>query len=311
MAILQKCIEEVTFELHRHAAVYLPADVKSALRAAFESETNRISKLSMRMALENLRVAEERQLPVSGDTGLVRCYVKIGNEAMIEGGVVGLEQRICRATERATHEIPLRANAVHPLTRENSGTNVGFRTPCIDYAFEPDSDSIEITVVHKGGIFGTDYRMLMPSEAPKGIERFFLDTVCEFNRRGLVCGPVVIGVGIGGTKDQCMRIGKEAAVLRLIGERHPDPEVAELELRLLKLANDLGFGVMGVQGDLLATDVHIEIAHTAVNTLPVAIHHQDAPFRRASARITTRNEVEKLDRPNWFNRYLREGLLGG
>jgi len=309
MAILLKYIEDVAFELNRQAAIYLPGDVKAALRSAYERETNEISKLSLRMALENLVIAEERQIPVSGDTGLVRYYLKVGNEATIEGGIVGLEQSIRRATERATREIPLRANTVHPLTRQNTVTNVGFRTPCLDYAFEPNLDSIEITVVQKGGIFGTDYRMLMPSESVDGIRSFFLDTVCEFNRRGLVCGPVVIGIGIGGTKDQCMRIGKEAAVLRLIGERHPDPEVAERELEFLKLANDIGFGIMGTNGDILATDVHVELAHTAVNTLPVAIHHQDGPFRRASARITRDNEVEKLAAPNWFTPYLREGLV--
>src|SRR5947207_12586982 len=42
--------------------------------------------------------------------------------------------------------------------------NVGINAPEIEYAFHPDADWIELTTVHKGGLFGTDYRMLFPGD---------------------------------------------------------------------------------------------------------------------------------------------------
>jgi succinate dehydrogenase/fumarate reductase flavoprotein subunit len=55
------------------------------------------------------------------------------------------------------------------------------------------------------------------------------------NRRSMSCQPLV--VGIGSTKDFCVRLAKESACLRLVGDRNPDPEVAKLEEELLELGN--------------------------------------------------------------------------
>ena len=63
------------------------------------------------------------------------------------------------ATARATQEVRLRSNRVHPITRRNPGNNVGVFAPNIDYRFEPDADWIEMIAVHKGGAFGSDFRI--------------------------------------------------------------------------------------------------------------------------------------------------------
>ena len=166
-----------------------------------------------------------------GDTGLPRFYVKAGNDVQLEGGFVGLERALRAATARATKDVPLRSNRVHPLTRRNPGTNIGVMAPNVDYRFEPEGDWIDLTAVHKGGLFGSDYRMLFPGDGIPGIKRFFVDTLVAFGHRGLSCPPVIVGVGIGGTKDQCVTLGKEASCLRLVGDRHPDPLVAQARSR--------------------------------------------------------------------------------
>src|SRR5262249_16605192 len=107
-----------------------------------------------------------------GDTGLPRWYVKIGNEARIEGGPVALEAALRRATARATASVPLRPNRVHPLWRTDHNTNVGINAPEIEYAFHPDADWIELTTVHKGGLFGTDYRSCFRATASKASSAF-------------------------------------------------------------------------------------------------------------------------------------------
>ena len=72
------------------------------------------------------------------------------------GDLTGLERALRSATALATHDIPLRPNRVHPLWRTDHNNNVGINAPEIDWSFEPDVDWIDITTVHKGGLFGTD-----------------------------------------------------------------------------------------------------------------------------------------------------------
>jgi L(+)-tartrate dehydratase alpha subunit len=240
---------------------------------------------------------------------LPRYYVKCGNDSSVEGGFVVLEKALRNATARATRDIPLRPNRVHPLTRKDSDNNIGAHAPSISYSFEPDAEWIDITTVHKGGLFGSDYRMLFPSDGIPGIKRFFLETIGQFFRRGLSCQPAVIGVGIGGTQDECFRIGMEAAVLRPVGDAHPDPEIASLEKELLDLANSTGFGPMGYPGTQSVMDVQVEIAYAHTGGLPVSVHHCCFAARRATARIYQDNTVKYRNDPQWFTEYYRRETI--
>jgi tartrate/fumarate subfamily iron-sulfur-dependent hydro-lyase beta chain len=181
--------------------------------------------------------------------------------------------------------------------------------PNIDYRFEPEGDWIDLTAVHKGGLFGSDYRMLFPGDGIPGLKRFFVDTLVSFGHRGLSCPPVIVGVGIGGAKDQCVTLGKEASCLRLVGDRHPDPLVAALELELLELGNRTMIGIMGFRSDTPVLDVHCEIAYTHTGGLPVGISELCHAVRRATARVYNDGRVEFREDPQWFTPYYRrEGL---
>src|SRR5260370_27305762 len=160
-----------------------------------------------------------------GDTGLPRWQVKIGNEARIEGGPVALEAALRRATAEATASVPLRPNRVHPLWRTDHNNNVGIGAPEIEYAFHPDADWLDLVTVHKGGLFGSDYRMLFPGDGIEGIKRFYLDTLIGFGKRGLACQPAIVGVGLGGSKDTSMVSVEQEACLRAVGSRSPEPKV--------------------------------------------------------------------------------------
>jgi L(+)-tartrate dehydratase alpha subunit len=308
-AISRELIYQVGYETNKRAAIVVPQDGLTAFGEAFERESKPLAHFILGQILENAKLAVLDARPMCGDTGLPRYYVKMGNESRIDGGVVALERALRQAVADVTQDIQLRSNRVHPLTRRNPGNNVGMFAPNIDYSFEPDGDWIDIIAIHKGGLFGTDYRMLFPADGTDGIKRFLLDNMAEFARRGLSCPPVVVGVGLGGTKDQAVSLSKEAACLRLIGDRHPESEVAELEEELRLLANQTGFGVMGVGGDTTALDVHIEIAYTHTGGLPIAISQFCTAYRRSVARVSPSGEVEFREDPNWFTPYYRrEGI---
>lgn len=260
----------------------------------------------MKAIVENSQVAREDQRPICADVGVLRVFVVAGNEAKVDGGFVGLEHAIRRATERITRDLALRSNRVHPISRKNPGNNLGVFAPNIDYRFEPDADWIELVAVHKGGAFGSDFRMMVDGDGLNGIRKGLVDAIAEFGRRGLTCPPVIIGVGIGGTKDQAFSIAKQAAVLRPIGDRHPEPEIAQLEDELLQLANSLGLGAMGYPGTGgYALDVHIEIAYTHSALTPLGIHQLCQAARRGVVRIHADGTLETREAPAWFSDYHR------
>ena len=133
--------------------------------------------------------------------------------------------------------------------------------------------------------------MLFPADGIEGIKKFFLDTMVEFGRRGMACQPAVVGLGIGGCKDTTMRIAKEAACLRPVGDANPDPQIAALEQELKQLGNSIGMGPMGYVGSSMVVDAHVEIAYTHTGGMPVAIHTFCFASRRATAHITPEGEV--------------------
>ena len=303
--IPSQLIEVTAHDLMTRAGIDIPADYLSGLKAMAETEEGDLSSFVLRAMLENYEAASEDRRPMCADTGVPRYYVKAGNEARIEGGFVALEQALRSATANATHDIPLRPNRVHPLWRTDHNNNVGINAPEIEYSFEPNNDWIEITTVHKGGLFGTDYRMLFPGDGIDGIKRFFLDAMIAFGKRGLACQPAIVGIGLGGSKDIAMVLGKQAACLRIVGDKNPDPRIAALEIELKKLGNSIGMGAMGFVGKSMVVDCHIEVGYTHTGGMPMSIHAFCLSSRRATAQINADGRVVNRNDPNWFTAYMR------
>ncbi|MEM8648493.1 MAG: fumarate hydratase, partial [Pseudomonadota bacterium] len=188
-------LQSTAEELMTKAAIEIPEDYLDGLRGLANIESGELSAFVIQAMLENYEAAKEDRSAMCGDTGVPRWYVKIGNEARIEGGPIALEAALRRATASATRDVPLRPNRVHPLWRTDHDNNVGIGAPEIEYSFEPHDDWLDLTTVHKGGLFGTDYRMLFPGDGIEGIKRFYLDSLVAFGKRGLACQPAIIGIG--------------------------------------------------------------------------------------------------------------------
>lgn len=301
LALLQETAEE----LMARAAIDIPEDYLEGLRQCASSEKSDLSAFVIRAMLENYEAAKEDRRAMCGDTGVPRWYVKIGNEAKIEGGPVALEAALRRATAQATDSVPLRPNRVHPLWRTDYNNNCGIGAPEIEFSFHPDAEWVDLTTVHKGGLFGSDYRMLFPADGIEGIKRFYLDSLIAFGRRGLACQPAIVGVGLGGSKDICMVLGKQAACLRTVGSRNPDPKIAALESELKELGNSIGMGAMGFMGSSMVVDCHIEVGFCHTGGMPMSVHMFCLSSRRACARIYADGRVEFRTDPMWFTDYMR------
>jgi L(+)-tartrate dehydratase alpha subunit len=298
-------IERAAEALMARAAIEIPEDYERALRRACENETAPLPAFVLRTMLENYDAARQDRCAMCADTGVPRWYVKYGNEARIEGGPVALEAALRRATAKATVDVPLRPNRVHPLWRTDHNNNCGINAPEIEYSFDPEGDWVELTTVHKGGLFGSDYRMLFPGDGIEGIKRFYLDTLMSFGRRGLACQPAIVGVGLGGSKDVSMTLGKQAACLRIVGDRNPDPRIAELEEELIGLGNRTGMGAMGFAGSSMVVDCHVEVGYCHTGGMPMSVHMFCLSSRRACARVGADGEAAFRTDPQWFTPYMR------
>ena len=302
-------IQSTAETLMEQAAIEIPEDYLNGLKRAAEDEDGDLSSFVLEAMLQNYEAAKQDRSAMCGDTGTPRWYVKMGNETQIEGGPVALEAALRKATANATQSVPLRPNRVHPLWRTDHDNNVGIGAPEIEYGFEPGGEWIDLITVHKGGLFGTDYRMLFPSDGIEGIKRFYLDSLIAFGKRGLACQPAIIGIGLGGTKDACMVLGKRAACLRVVGDENPDPKIAALEREFKELGNSIGMGAMGFVGKSMVIDCHIEVGYCHTGGMQMSVHAFCLSSRRAVARIYADGRVEFRTDPDWFTPYQRRETI--
>ena len=263
------------------AAIYLPEDVKTALKNAYEKEGNPVAKKVFESILENIKVAENEKRPLCQDTGTIIYYIKAGENFPFLGK---LPKILKEATVKATVATPLRPNAVDVITGKNSGNNIGENIPWIEWEIVPNSEEAEITVMLKGG--GSEApsiaKVLPPGLGVKGALKIAIDDVFEMGAKP--CPPVIVGVGLGGTGDIAMKLAKKA-LLRPIGSRNPRKKVAELEDKLLEALNTLGWGPHGVGGATTALDAHIETAHRHPATLAVGVATNCWASRRSTLKV--------------------------
>ena len=286
-------ISSAAVKLISTAAVYLPSDVKDALRRAQNKETEELPKKVLGSMLKNLDIAEAEGRPSCQDTGTIIFYVKAGDRFPYLGVV---EKALRSAAAKATAELPLRPNSVEILTGKNTGNNTAERIPWIEWEIVSGSDKADITVILKGG--GSEApsiaKVLSPAEGMKGVYKMVLDDIFEVGPKP--CPPVIVGVGLGPTADIAMKLAKKS-LQREVGERSRDPELAKNEVQLLEAINNLGWGPHGVGGVTTALDVHIDMVNRHPAALAVGVATACWEDRRSTMRINSGGHIEFLSHP--------------
>ncbi|WP_027717264.1 fumarate hydratase [Desulfovirgula thermocuniculi] len=259
-------VTAVVAELCKKANFELGEDVLAAFKKALEDELSLTGKDILQQLIENARIAREEEVPMCQDTGFAVVFLEVGQEVHFTGG--DLYAAVNEGVRRGYTEGYLRKSIVgHPFRRQNTGDN----TPAVIHTRIVPGDRVKITVAPKGG--GSEnmsaLRMLKPAEGEEGVKRFVLEVVK--NAGPNPCPPLVVGVGIGGTMEKAALLAKEA-LLRPLGEPHPDEDVARLERELLESINRLGIGPQGLGGRVTALAVHVEVFPCHIASLPVAVN---------------------------------------
>jgi len=264
MGFLAQELRPVLDEMLTQVTMGIPADILGSIKEAHAHETKELAKKQLEAILNSANLSYENHLPLCQDTGLVTLFVS--GELIQHMNEV--QEALNSAVEKLTAKGGMRANVVNPLTRKNTGTNTGLKQPEVLVDKETKATTVKMILKGAGSENFTSLKMMVPTASKQDILRYILQTVVDAG--GKTCPPNILGIGIGGSAIQAM-VNSKHALLRKVGERNADPEVAEFEESIVKAANELGIGTMGLGGDTTVLDAHIETAGTHTACLPIAI----------------------------------------
>ena len=268
-------ITEAVRKLCLEANLNLPQDVRDALRTARENEPWMPAKENLCLLEENLRIADEKQVPLCQDTGAVCVFAEIGNEVHINGDFA---RAVNQGVREAYGEGFFRKSIVaDPIRRGNTEDN----TPAFITYELTVGDELKLTVMPKG--FGSEnmsrIAMLKPADGEQGVIDFVVETVRLAGSNP--CPPIIVGVGIGGSFDKAPYLAKKA-LMRPVNTANADEYYARLEAHLKEEINRTGLGPEGFGGLTTCLGVLIETMPTHVAGMPVAVNISCHATRRAS-----------------------------
>lgn len=278
-------------ELIKRTSTELPSDVQEALANALDREQDKSrAKKVLQLIMLNCELALAKRQPICQDTGSILFYAK----GPVSFDWLGFQEAAKAAVEAATKLGFLRPNSVDPITGMNSGNNLGPGSP-IFYIELVREEMIEVRLVLKGGgcenvgiQYSLPYEPLRAMRDLEGCRRVILDAVVRAQGKG--CAPGVLGVSIGGDRTSGFEHSKRQ-FLRTLNDQNQIPILNRLEQRILKEANQLGIGPMGLGG--LTTLLGVKIGY--LNRLPasyfVTVSYMCWAFRRQGVRLTVNGDI--------------------
>ncbi|MEB3851050.1 MAG: fumarate hydratase [Desulfurococcales archaeon] len=291
MSVSRETLESLFYTMAKTAVTRIPVDVYEALKAAREREDNPLARAQLDAILKNIEIACSTTRPICQDTGTPYLFLEIGDEFPLRSQVVEAAKEGIR---RATREGYLRPNAVDPVYFKNSGDNTGRFIPWVHVDLVP-GDSLRVHLMMKGGGSEAPSTLVMstPLKGWENVKRAAVEAVA--NAGPLPCPPVIVSVAVAAGADIATSLAKRA-LLRPIGERHPDPKVARIEEELLDALNKLGLGPHGFGGKTSVLDVKFEYAHRHPATFAIAVITSCWATRRVEALVTRDGEARILSK---------------
>ncbi|HIC89428.1 MAG TPA: fumarate hydratase [Anaerolineae bacterium] len=275
-------LTEHILELVRRAATDLPADVEQVIaRARDREEKGSTAYAVLSIILRNVELARQNSTPICQDTGTPIFYVYYP----MGWSTLELQSQIRAAVAEATRRFYLRPNAVDSLTGKNTGNNLGDSIPSIHF-HEWEEEYLKIDLMLKGGgceNVGIQYSLpdatLGAGRDLEGVRKVALDAVVRAQGKG--CAPGILGIAIGGDRGTSYVRSKEL-FFRPLGQRHPNPKLAQLEETILEQANSLDIGPMGLRGKTTVLDVKVDTLHRLPASFFVTVSYMCWADRRHS-----------------------------
>ena len=234
----------------------LPEDVEKALKAALRREERGGSAaVVLRTILDNVATARRGGSPLCQDTGTLAFYVDESLRRKVTPAVI--KKAVALATKRGA----LRKNCIDSVSGKSYDDNCADGAPVIHYVDWMEKGCVEL-VLKGGGSENMSRQYSLPDSALgagrdlAGVRKCILDAVVK--AQGYGCAPGILGVCIGGDRATAYEVAKEQ-LLRPLGKEgdSADPTLRRLERQVLKDANSLGIGPMGLGGKTTLLGVRI------------------------------------------------------
>ena len=252
----QDIIESVADAL-QYISYYHPMDYILALGEAYKVEQGPAAKDAIAQILTNSRMCAEGHRPICQDTGIVNVFVKWGQDCRLESDM-DLQDVVDEGVRRAYNlpENKLRASVLADpaFTRRNTRDN----TPCVLSVEMVKGNTVSIDVAAKGG--GSEnkskFKMMNPSD---NIVDWVLEQIPLMGAGW--CPPGMLGIGIGGTAEHCMKLAKlslmEPIDMAQLKARGPQNDIEKLRIDIFDAVNASGVGAQGLGGLSTVLDVKI------------------------------------------------------
>ena len=250
-------IEEKIAGLIRRTSSRLSADVLQALAAAIRREAKGSSaRMILETLVQNAALSRRKGTPMCQDTGTLTFFVDERLRGLVTPAAV--KKAVAVATEKGW----LRRNTIDSVSGRSIDSNTCDGAPVIHYVPAKSRRAAPaVTLLMKGGgseNMGRQYSLpdatLGAGRDLEGVRRCVLDAVHK--AQGYGCAPGILGVCVGGDRAGGFEAAKHQ-LLRRLDDTNRDPALARLEKRLVKEANALGIGPMGLGGRTTVLGVKI------------------------------------------------------
>ena len=250
-------IEEKIAGLIRRTSSRLSADVLQALAAAIRREAKGSSaRMILETLVQNAALARRKGTPMCQDTGTLTFFVDERLRGLVTPAAV--KKAVAVATEKGW----LRRNTIDSVSGRSINSNTCDGAPVIHYVPAKSRRAAPaVTLLMKGGGSENMSRQYSLPDATlgagrdlEGVRRCVLDAVHK--AQGYGCAPGILGVCVGGDR-ACGFEEAKHQLLRRLDDTNRDPALARLEKRLVKEANALGIGPMGLGGKTTVLGVKI------------------------------------------------------
>ena len=245
--------EERILGLIERTSTTLPDDVLAALgRAARREGRASRARVVLDTILENVRIASAQGTPLCQDTGTLTFYVSSSLRRKVS------PQTVARAVARATERGLLRQNTIDSVTGRSVASNVCPGAPVVHYV--DDGENAVSLLMKGGGSENMSVQFSLPDTAlgagrdMEGVRRCLLAAVHK--AQGFGCAPGILGVCVGGDRASAFAEAKRQ-LFRRLDDENAVPELAKLEKRVLREANSLEIGPMGLGGKTTLLGVKI------------------------------------------------------
>ncbi len=268
-------------ELVRKTSSSLPDDVLRALRAARRRErAGSSAAVVLKTVLDNCSLAGSRGVPLCQDTGTLVFFVDESLRRRVTPGLLG------RAVAIATERGYLRRNTIDPVTGRSFDDNCAEGVPAVRYCDRPG-----VTLIMKGGGSENMSRQYSLPDASigagrdlEGVRRCLLDAAVR--AQGYGCAPGVLGVCIGGDRATGHEVAKEQLLRSLdAAGAAEDPKLRALERRVLREANSLGIGPMGLGGRTTLLGVRVASRPRVPASFFVTVAYMCWALRRGTVEV--------------------------